>query len=434
MGPGPGDEPTLFSSVKDNLAKGLDWGVDVVRQTGATVKDGAVALYRGGKTVANQVLDGASDLAKAGVGKVTVSAARAGGGYLTGDANREAGLKRAIDRRSEYTPKEVCQTCSAAQAGANPNPNDGSYMGKDCGLSTQKPQTGKLPAGCGEGCKLPRIYFTNGINNNEKQVCETITAIAELRCAEVVGIYNATYADADKVVAPGASQPPRVQRDAPPWYRPDKLVANALGDKWAGLKHSLADKVGEQGLVMDVLDCLDNIDGAGTEAAAATQRQMLLDSLSTDPPQAVTLYAHSQGGLITQEGLQQARRALYAREYQAGMSRGLPPDDVERSATQYANERMSHVSVTSFGTAEAGWPEGPTYQHNTNSRDPVPQLIKAVQENRGVDTAATGGPVHAFTNSPSFDDPMAAHGMKEAYLPEFAKTATAPRTNGKCCP
>lgn len=414
-----------YQSTKQLAVSSYEAGRDGAVYGYAIVKDGAVSSY-------GAVKDGIATGARAAVGKLTVVAASGGGNYLTSDAQREAAIKQAVDKRPEYRAKEVCQACEAARAESHPNANDGKFMGADCVMSATKPTTGKLPEGCGPGCKLPKIYFTNGINNSEEKVCETITAIAEMQCAEVVGIYNATYADGAKVATPGATPWKAPARPDPPWYRPDQLVTAAVGDKLESIKHAAAEKAGMNGVLMDVLDCLDNIDSAGTEAAAATQKNVLFDALSAEPPQPMTLYAHSQGGLITQEGLVMARQKLYSTKYAELRRTGLPNDDAKAAAGGYADERMKLVTVTSFGTAESGWTPGPSYSHYTNSRDPVPALIRSVQANRLVDTSKTGGTVFPFTASPTLD-PMDAHGMKEAYLKEFAREHTAPRKNGQCC-
>lgn len=460
----------FFSSVADNLAKGFDWGVDKASAAATQVKDGVVAGARATRDAAvatygaardgvvqgyqtardgavrgaeaardgvvnayNATRDAVVGAGRAAVGKTTVAVAGAGAGYLTRDPAREQALTGAVDKRADYTPKEVCQTCVAAAGDAqHPNPNDGRFMGADCALSDAVPAVGKQPAARCAGCTLPRVYFTNGINNDEKKVCETITALAEMMCADVVGIYNATYADPTKVAAPTATPWSRPSREDPPWYRPDKLVAAAVADGVDRVKHAAAEKAGGTGLLMDVLDCLDNIDSAGTEAAAASQRKVLLDAMSKDPPTPVTMLAHSQGGLITQEGLVMAKQQVYANKYAELVASGMTHASAKAAAAANAAERVKHIHVTSFGTAERGWAPGPTYAHYTNTRDPVPALIRSVQENRPIDLSDTGGPVTRFTASPSFD-PMAAHGMAETYLPEFGKTHTAPRVNGQCC-
>lgn len=209
-------------------------------------------------------------------------------------------------------------------------------------------------------------------------------------------------------------------------------MAAAVADGIDRVKHAAAEKAGGTGLLMDVLDCLDNIDSAGAEAAAASQRKVLVDALSKDPPTPVTMFAHSQVGLITQEGLLMAERQLYADKYKALVESGLSNAQARAPAAVHAAQRMAQIKVTSFGTAERGWVPGPTYDHHTNSRDPVPALIRSVQENRPIDMENTGGPVTRFTASPSVD-PMAAHGMAETYLPEFGKRHTASRVNGQCC-
>lgn len=411
-----------FSAAKDGVVRTYTVTRDGVVESYAVVRDGIVTIYREGKVYL-----------KGKVGDVAVRLAAEGANWATEDKSREQALVEAVDKRSLYTAKAVCVECeAAAKNGKNPNPNDGKFLGENCTPTDTVPKVGRFPQGCSVGCKLPRIYFTNGINNTESQVCEAMQTMAEIKCAEVIGIYNATFADSSKVTPPDPA--PKLAREDKnrAFYRIDQKIADEFEYQYESGKAALADKAGRVGLTQDVLDCIDNIDSAGTEQAAHTQAALIHDSLSRDPAGTVTLYAHSQGGLITQEGLTQARGALYSERYAALVTDGVPDAKAKSEAAAFADKRMKSVSVVSFGTAESNWPSGPNYKHYTNTRDPVPALIQSVLSNRGVDTSKTGGPVDRFTASPSFD-PMEAHGMKETYLPRLQEVDSAVKVNGKCC-
>ena len=263
------------------------------------------------------------------------------------------------------------------------SPEDGQYMGNDCPkTSPNPPKTGRLPEGClGHGGKLPKIIYTNGINTPPAAACATMRKIANERCAEVIGVYNATY-----------------------------------------------------GTVEDGLDSKNNIDRTGKEPAAKSQARLMAQMLTARPPQPVTIYAHSQGGLITQEGLIGAKMSMQQNSYDYLRKQGVPPVQAKKQAAQLTHQRMSNVDVYSFGTAEKNWPDtGTRYHQFTNTADPVPKLISSVQANRGPRLKPTNlAERHRFEKNAW--DPIAPHSMDDAYIPELGRIRPVPKkANGRCC-
>ena len=263
------------------------------------------------------------------------------------------------------------------------SPEDGQYMGNECPkTSPNPPATGRLPEGCsGQGGKLPKIIYTNGINTPPAAACATMRKIANERCAEVIGVYNATY-----------------------------------------------------GTVEDGLDSKNNIDRAGKEPAAKSQARLMAQMLNAKPPQKVTVYAHSQGGLITQEGLIGAKTSMQQNSYDYLRKQGVPPAQAKRQAAQLTRQRMSNVDVYSFGTAEKNWPDtGTRYHQFTNTADPVPKLISSVQANRGPQSETTNlAERHRFEKNAW--NPIAPHSMDDAYIPELNRVRpVAKKENGRCC-
>lgn len=263
------------------------------------------------------------------------------------------------------------------------SPEDGQYMGNNCPkTSPNPPTTGRLPEGCsGHGGKLPKIIYTNGINTPPAAACATMRKIANERCAEVIGVYNATY-----------------------------------------------------GTKEDGLDSKNNIDRAGKEPAAHSQARLMNQMLNAKPPQKVTIYAHSQGGLITQEGLYETQTTMQQETAVRLRRQGMSAAQAKRESDRQTREKMSNVDVYSFGTAEKNWPDtGTRYHQFTNTADPVPKLISSVQANRGAQTE----PVnlverHRFEKNAW--NPIAPHSMDDAYIPELSRVRPIPKkANGRCC-
>ena len=255
-------------------------------------------------------------------------------------------------------------------------------MGNNCPASSPTPpKTGRLPKGCPAGAKLPKIIYTNGINTDPKAACATMSKMADSRCAEVIGVYNASF-----------------------------------------------------GMTRDILDCKDNIDGAGKEKSAHSQAALMKEMLNKNPPEPVTIYAHSQGGLITQEGLKETYDSMHRDKVVELKKQGMTNEQAKVEADKQTKAKMSNVTVYSFGTAETGWPPvGANYHQMTNTADPVPKLIHKVQENRGTNTQPDKlKSRHRFEQNEW--NPIGPHSMDDAYLREKNRVNPVPKNaNGGCC-
>jgi hypothetical protein len=238
---------------------------------------------------------------------------------------------------------------------------DGKFVGKGCEPAPKAPAEGVQPKKCpGGGKQGKKIYYVNGINTKLKEndkfegsgMCGNMHAIADTTCAEVVGIYNAT-----------------------------------------------------EGMGRDLDECLSNIGRAGKTPAAKTLSDEMMRNLTREPPEKMTVFAHSQGGLVTQEALVDTKARLVAM--------GMTPEQAEA--------RMGALEVKSFGTAVAGWPQGPQYERFTNLKDPIPYVIAGAQ---GIlypvetlnDTTMPN--THVFTDQNKL---IAAHSMDGSYMPHLDK-------------
>jgi hypothetical protein len=249
---------------------------------------------------------------------------------------------------------------------------DGCFLDENCTPSKSLPKRGKRPS-CGGYDGIPKVMYTNGINTEAETCCETMTKLATSRCVEVVGVYNAT-----------------------------------------------------SGLLSDVAECVQNINRAGNTPAVTTQVTFLKEQLSDSSQTQVTLFAHSQGGLITQESLVKLRNDLTA-QYILG-----PPPESGESAAAHAEKDLGRITVNSFGTAEEGWPNGPVYNRFTNTKDPVPIVIKSVQGNHPdlYPQKPVEGEVHRF--SKAHLNPIGSHSMDGVYLDHFNKTVPYDQSVCKC--
>jgi hypothetical protein len=216
------------------------------------------------------------------------------------------------------------------------------------------------------------VTFVNGINTEyhtgeqnaagQDGICKTMQKLANATCAEVVGVYNATG-----------------------------------------------------GMRADIGECLTNIGKDSDSPSVKTLKKSMLAALSEVPPQDMTIYAHSQGGLITQEAL-------------ADVKNDLTNDIGEAGAV----ERMRHLSIKSFGTGEQGWPVGPNYEQFTNNSDPVPGVIAGAQKNYPDATFKDNASIpeaqrHRF-NSPHLN-PIDSHSMDNVYIEKMKEIHGQPN----CC-
>jgi hypothetical protein len=427
------------------LAKaGLAWG----RSTAQQGWSAAVELGAATKEAAAEQLDKARRTGKEAMAGMAASSAEKGAQWATDNPERFEELRQKLDKRDRFSSSQVCQGCASDNSPRHPDPRDGHYMGHDCPKTQPgRPSRGVRPdcASAGGAHKpFPKVTFTNGINNTPQQVCDTLHALANSRCVEVVAIYNATYADpslkpperrwddyqdAAKEGAEGAARAARMARVT---GSPKVIAAAAAAGGVAGAAPELAlQEVSRLGAVQDVLDCADTIVGSGQDAAAQRLAGDIVQALSGPNP-GMTVYAHSQGGLNTAEAIAQAKRKLVKTQRQTLLSRGMGFAEADRLAQARAVSQLSALSVHTFGTLEQDLPDGPVYHRYTNTLDPIPKVIRAAQ--RGLKPTTlfrdpTGSPpVERFTSAPAWS-PIAAHGMTEAYLPHL----NSQHAKGPCC-
>ncbi len=292
---------------------------------------------------------------------------------------------------TKYKPVEKClqdllekhdATRLSPEDEAKAKKQDGQFMDNNCPQSSPNPpKQGRLPKGCPAGANLPKVIYTNGINTSPEAACATMREIADTRCVQVIGVYNASF-----------------------------------------------------GMTRDVLDSKNNIDKTGREKSAHSQTRLMKEMLSKNPPERVTLYSHSQGGVITQEGLQEASTAMTNETIRDLKKQGMPQKQAQQEADRRTKEKMRNVNVHSFGTTETDWPPvGANYYQMTNDADPVPKLIHAVQKNRGTDTQPENlKERHHFEQNEW--NPIGPHSMDKAYLPELNRIHPVPKKpNGGCC-
>lgn len=237
---------------------------------------------------------------------------------------------------------------------------DGDVFGSQCQSKNGYNPTGVMPTGCRQTAgTLPKSSYINGINTTYTQsgntlfsggICKTMQAIADATCSEVTGIYNAT-----------------------------------------------------EGIGKDVDECLDNIAKASSAPSVVPLRELMVQAAREGTP--LTLFAHSQGGLITQEAIAKAKQQLMRED---------------QLSSEEAEAELSVVSIKSFGTAIMGWPKGPHYERFTNTADPIPPIITGAQTSYPIETWGDSAPAdqhHVFT-SPHIN-PIDSHSMDDTYLPEF---------------
>ena len=240
-------------------------------------------------------------------------------------------------------------------------PNDGAQIGAGC--QNQGSQGGVVPQ-CPNGSSAPReqATYVNGINTTQVALCASMQNLANATCAEVTGVYNASG-----------------------------------------------------GMMADLSECLSNIAKNSDTPAVDTLERSMYASLSQDPPQPMTIYAHSQGGLITQEALARLKSHL-----------------AESMGQDEAEARMSQLTVNSFGTAQQGWPVGPDYTQYTNEDDPVPGAIAGAQLNHPFATYLDNADVPADQQNTFFSphlNPIDSHSMDNVYIPQMIQINGQPN----CC-
>lgn len=338
------------------VAKAGNAAVDAATTAGNAVADAAKAtgsaIVSAGEAVGNAVVETATAV-KDGL----IWTAKYVENYVV------ASLASGIATLAKNIPwAEQCLDTLLAPKGVQPD--DGNYMGQDCPKSSKTPPaSGTKPKGCAaSGKTFPKIIYTNGINTTSEAACATMHKIADTRCAEVVGIYNAT-----------------------------------------------------DGIGGDVVNANRKINGDESDPAAVSL-SLLVRGMAERGEQ-INIYAHSEGGLNAQTGLRMAQSSM---KHENGRA--------------YSDRVMRGINVNSFGTAERGWPPGPTYRQFTNFSDPVPHLIGAAQrgtQGRTFDDAPnTSGNEFA---KPHWN-PIDSHSMDNTYLDYLNSHFPVPKNaNGSCC-
>lgn len=250
-------------------------------------------------------------------------------------------------------------------------PSDGKIFGQTECKICQSDRQGIVPCPGFRGTQT--IHYSNGIFTEPEALCKSMLELSKKLCAEVVGVYNSTAGGGD------------------------------------------------------LEECLSNIDNRILSPAARTEADLILDKLGKTPPEPVTLYVHSQGGLIAQQALRTAHADLHDKLLTDTLkTRGdIGVMEADKLARAETNRRMASVNVEAFGTATDGWPTGSKVHVTVNEYDPVPMLInkaqqnhsKAMEENAGATGGFTKPKVTTISVPPSRFMPSAdTHSMDSTYI------------------
>jgi hypothetical protein len=141
----------------------------------------------------------------------------------------------------------------------------------------------------------------------------------------------------------------------------------------------------------------------------------------------VNVTGYSQGSAITARALHQVRDRLY--NDTGGVLGHLPfVGDENRRAL---DRMMGQIHVTTFAGAGANFPDGPSYDHYVNSKDPVPNFAGLGGLNGLVGHPGRGARVHEFEDpgAPGADllSAEGVHGLQN-YLAEHARVQDWNRT------
>lgn len=182
----------------------------------------------------------------------------------------------------------------------------------------------------------------------------------------------------------------------------------------------LLNPLAKMGLVADVVDCIDTINGGRDEAVPKLLAEEIIKSVSGSDPKGMTIYAHSQGGLNTQAALDLASTKIRDQVTKSAMASGMSEGAALAATDKAVLERFKKLDISTFGTIEKGLADGPNYSRYTNEYDPVPHVIREAQRGLVPDQIERdplgAKPVVPIKSAPSYD-PMAAHGMNETYIP-----------------
>jgi hypothetical protein len=190
------------------------------------------------------------------------------------------------------------------------------------------------------------IVYVNGILTSREDHCTTLSNIANLTCARVIGVYNATEGQLRDLT------------------------------QVAGEKAQINDAA--QGKPVPVGDARNPAVDTLRDVVVRTQRDpSILDGAPLE------LFAHSQGGAITSLSLFHAQSAL---------------KDRGRSA-------LSNVRVTSFNGAAQRWVDGPQYEHYVHLGDFVGTTTGIGRHRMDETRVGRDATVIAYTNNPAQPGP-----------------------------
>jgi uncharacterized Zn-binding protein involved in type VI secretion/triacylglycerol esterase/lipase EstA (alpha/beta hydrolase family) len=242
---------------------------------------------------------------------------------------------------------------------------DGKVIGAGCKPTdpdTVSTAPGVRPTSCRPGATIPKVYFANGINT--------------------------------KAYGQDATMCASMQKIA------DRTCAEVVGIYGA-----------TQGMLPDLDQSVDEIEKTSNSPQVKTLSALITDAVTAQPPQPLNIIAHSRGGLATQQAISDAKKTLL-----------LEGDATEAEVDQ----SLSAVSVTAYGTAEQGWPVGPTYSKLNNLADPVPKAMKGAQQNFPDATFADNDATPTFTFDEPKYNPVDAHSLDSVYS-KYMVQASGPR-------
>ena len=315
----------FFGEMSDKVGKGLDWGEAAAKDAYSAAVHKTEQAKEWAANKVDQVKEAGREKAH-GVAREQVK-----------KAVQNKDLLNKLDRRKDFTSKTI-QGCG--QIGSPPVQFDGSYMDKNCKFTKVKPAEGEgIRPQSSEKCankKFPQVTFTNGIDNSQKEVCETLHQLADDLCMEVVGIYNASYKDATPpprsadenmaLLKAGAKGAGSGALDGMKDGMPDAILAGVATGGVGGLI-SLAKDTGKgaakgalKGAAIegakqevprrlpqsqDALDVIDTLRGSSTQPATDTMATDIANSLRDGQP--VNIIAHSEGGVNAAAAIAQAK-------------------------------------------------------------------------------------------------------------------------------
>lgn len=429
---------SFFGPVSSIVSKGFDWGMSSVAQgwkvtkdLGTTVINTSASAYATAQTYAADTASAGVEWTKEAVVAKQTSVAQSTVRALLRDPQQRDRIVSTVDKRARFSSVLV-QPCPNGNT-THPDKRDGSYMGKDCpNTQLTRPAEGTKPENCQcdkKGNAFPKIIFSNGINNTAEVVCKTMHAIADSRCAEVIGVFNATYADRslkspEHKLSDYKGAALEAYKGAKEGFSNPEILGTLRGAAKGGLAEAAMQFVSHNGVVQDVIDCITTINRSTTEAATETLSQEIVESIRNKKTAKMTIYLHSQGGLNGASAIEHAKGKLIKTELQSLRRQGVNEDEAKKLASASAEESLSKLEVYTFGTLERGLPDGPQYHRFTNELDPIPKVINEAQKsyvpNLITNEPDGAEPVTRFSAAPSLSA-IDAHGMQESYIPWLDK-------------